>query len=79
MDLESAIYFLKRGHAIYRESCPERGYLCGTEDKPYGSFYLTLWDVLAEDWKVDEEKGVIEPPCSFDEAEKNVELRAQEK
>jgi len=41
---------LRLGRRIYRRSCPEKGSLCGTAEKVMGSFYLTIYDVLAEDW-----------------------------
>lgn len=50
MKLEDAMQFLREGYRIYRTSFPDKGSLCGTKDKVYGSFYLTLYDVLAEDW-----------------------------
>ena len=51
MTLEEAISHLRKGKKIYRDL--EKGYLMGTAEKPFGSFYLTLWDVLADDWKVE--------------------------
>ena len=39
MKFEDAILFLRQGQAIYRSSDPEKGYLCGTPDKIWGSFY----------------------------------------
>ncbi len=52
MKLEEAIIYLKAGNKIYRESKPD-DYLEGTIEEPLGSFYLSLWDILAEDWMVD--------------------------
>lgn len=49
MKFEDAMKFLRSGYRIYRISNPE-DYLEGTEEKPFGSFYLTLFDVLADDW-----------------------------
>jgi hypothetical protein len=51
MTLEEAIPLLRSGKKIYRNL--EQGYLKGDEHRPMGSFYLTLWDVLADDWKVE--------------------------
>jgi len=50
MKFEQAMNFLRTGRRIYRTSIPEKGSLCGNPEKPLGSFYLTLWDILAEDW-----------------------------
>ena len=50
MKFEEAIALLRQGKKIYRSSDREKGYLKGTINKPCGSFYLTLWDVVAEDW-----------------------------
>jgi hypothetical protein len=51
MRLEYAMDYLRDGKRIYRSTKPEEGSLCGTLEKVYGSFYLTLYDVLAEDWE----------------------------
>ncbi len=50
MKLEEAILFLRDGLRIYRESDPDKGSLCGDTKKVLGSFYLTIYDILAEDW-----------------------------
>jgi hypothetical protein len=69
MKFEDAMNYLRLGYRIYRTSDPEKGSLCGTAEKPMGSFYLTLWDVLADDWDfvardvfhtIDDEGDVIE-------------------
>ena len=52
MKFEVAISHLRDGHRIYRSTEPEKGSLCGTVEKVYGSFYLTIYDVLAEDWQI---------------------------
>lgn len=53
MKLEEAIPYLRDGKRIYRKDRPERGSLCGEIEgnKIYGSFYLTIWDVLSDDWE----------------------------
>lgn len=55
MRLEEAIAHLREGKEIYRISRQEDGSLKGSPELPLCSFYLTLWDVLAEDWSI---KGV---------------------
>lgn len=50
MKLEEAIPYLRKGFAICRKDRPDC-FLEGTLDEPMGSFYLTLWDVLEEDWE----------------------------
>ena len=63
MQFESAMEYLREGKRIYRKSIPDRGSLCGTIEQVYGSFYLTIYDVLADDWKqckVDEKPEEIE-------------------
>ena len=52
MKLEDAMPHLRQGKRIFRLSDPEKGSLCGTPEKVLGSFYLTLFDVLAEDWEI---------------------------
>lgn len=52
MNLEEAICYLRKGNKIYRSSSPEKGSLCGTLENVYNSFYLTIYDVLAEDWEI---------------------------
>jgi len=59
MKFEDAMYYLRLGKRIYRESDPDKGSLCGTPEKVFGSFYLTLFDVLAEDWEVQNETKKI--------------------
>ncbi len=60
MKLEEALAYLRDGKRIYRSSRPEKGSLCGTdENKIYGSFYLTIFDVLAEDWEWEEKNGQV--------------------
>lgn len=54
MKLEEAIIHLREGKRIFRASCPDKGSLQGTIEKCGGSFYLTLWDVLAEDWECED-------------------------
>jgi len=51
MILEEAMTYLREGKRIYRKSRPESGSLCGDKDHVYGSFYLTIYDVLANDWE----------------------------
>jgi len=56
MKLEYAMECLRNGQAIWRRTEPQKGYLLGFTDhegtitKVFGSFYLTIYDVLAEDW-----------------------------
>lgn len=52
MNLEEAIPYLRQGYAIQRNSSKNDEYLQGTPEKPIGSYYLTLWDVLADDWEI---------------------------
>lgn len=53
MKLEEAIPYLRKGYRIFRkDNLHSKGYLQGSMEKPFGSFYLTLWDVLSEDWEV---------------------------
>lgn len=59
MKFEQAIPHLRVGKKIFRLSMPDKGYLCGTTDKVKGSFYLTIYDVLADDWEVCQEKVSI--------------------
>jgi len=56
MKFEDAMHYLRLGKRIYIKSDPDKGSLCGTPEKVFGSFYLTLFDVLAEDWEVKNEK-----------------------
>ena len=51
MKFENAIIHLRNGKRIYRETQPGKGSLCGTTDKVRASFYLTIYDVLADDWQ----------------------------
>lgn len=56
MKFEDAMHFLRNGDRIYRMSDPDKGSLCGEIDmlgcvtKVMGSFHLSIYDVLAEDW-----------------------------
>ncbi|PWU06758.1 MAG: hypothetical protein C5B43_01210 [Verrucomicrobia bacterium] len=50
MKFEEAIEFLRDGKRIYRLSDPDKGSLAGTTNKVFGSFYLTIYDILADDW-----------------------------
>jgi len=56
MKIEYAMECLRQGQAIWRQLRPEKGYLKGKVDQEgnigpvYGSFYMTIYDVLAEDW-----------------------------
>lgn len=56
MKFEEAMVFLRNGKQIHRSSCEEKGSLfsCNGVDC---SFYMTLWDVLAEDWVSNEING----------------------
>lgn len=51
MKFEIAIEYLRDGHRIYREKNPDE-YLEGNLNQVFGSYYLTIYDVLAEDWQV---------------------------
>jgi hypothetical protein len=57
MKLEEALTHLRLGSKIFLESSPDRGHLRWSpeHDMPLGSFYITVFDVLSEDWKVEEE------------------------
>lgn len=50
MKFEEAMQFLRDGFRIFRDSNRYNGSLCETEEKALGSFYLTIFDVLANDW-----------------------------
>ena len=52
MRLDDVMSDLREGKPIYRETRPEIGYLQGSLERVYGSFYLTIYDVLAKDWTV---------------------------
>ena len=55
LTFEQAMFFLREGCRITRASFDgdEMKTLCGTlPDKIYGSFYMTIFDVLADDWMV---------------------------
>jgi hypothetical protein len=60
MKFEYAMECLRQGQAIWRQLDPEKGYLKGNVDQEgnigpiYGSFYMTIYDVLANDWTNDE-------------------------
>jgi len=56
MKFEDAMVFLRNGDRIYRMEHPDKGSLCGTTEKVKGSFDLTIFDVLAEDWYFCDEK-----------------------
>lgn len=56
MKFEDAIGHLREGKRIYRKSKPDKGSLCGTTEKVLGSFCMTLFDVLAEDWVVEKSR-----------------------
>ena len=53
MKIESAMKYLREGKKIFRESKPE---FC-LRKKEFGlySFYVTIFDLLAEDWTVDQD------------------------
>lgn len=55
MKLEEALPYLRKGKKIYRPDDPKERCLEGTLEKPLRSFYLTLFDVLEDDWQVEEE------------------------
>lgn len=50
MQFEEAMQYLRMGRRIFRKSEPNKGSLCGTPEKVKGSFYLTIYDVMALDW-----------------------------
>lgn len=56
MKFEDAMHFLRSDDKIYRMSDPDKVCLCGEMDslgsaiKVIGNFYLTIYDVLADDW-----------------------------
>ena len=52
MKFEDALRNLRNGAGIYRTLDPEKGYLCGSLKQVTGSFYMTLYDILAEDWEI---------------------------
>jgi len=56
MRFEEAMLFLRDGFRIYRDGHKDKGSLCGDIDNVYGSFYLTIYDVLGEDWEYCERK-----------------------
>ncbi len=58
MKFEDAMEFLRGGFRVYRKSNPDKGSLCGTIENVYGSFYLTLYDILAEDWEYCDRKEI---------------------
>ena len=51
MKFEVAIEHLKEGKRIYREKTPE-DFLEGTKERVRGSYNLTIFDVLANDWRI---------------------------
>lgn len=55
LTFEQAMYFLRQGCSITRSSFEDAWckILSGTNtDEVYESFYMTIFDVLAEDWMV---------------------------
>lgn len=70
MLFEDAMHFLRHGDRIYRMSDPDKGSLCAEMDlvgnviKVFGSFHLSVYDVLADDWyfcDVNEDFNPLEP------------------
>lgn len=50
MKFEQALEKLRAGKRIWRSMDAQKGSLAGSTNKVLGSFYLTIYDVLAEDW-----------------------------
>jgi len=63
MNFEDAMFFLRKGEMIYRESKKHNGSLCCTLDKNdqieqvYGSFYMTIYDIMANDWLMKDDEN----------------------
>lgn len=62
MQLEKSIKYLREGKRIYRLHKPDKGSLCATFDESgmikdvLGSFYMTIYDVLSDDWCVESQE-----------------------
>ena len=60
MKFEEAMSFLRQGKGIIREERGDGGHLKCTIDEMgeiefvMGSYYMTIYDVMAHDWYVDE-------------------------
>lgn len=73
MKFEYAIEYLRNGDKIYRILAPDKGYLqagpSGSTDFIRGSFYMTIYDILADDWSTLILKEEQEYHCGNEECE----------
>ncbi len=62
MKFEYAMHCLRKGQKIWRQTAKEKGYLQAKVDSEgqigpvYGSFYMTIYDVLEQDWISDSDE-----------------------
>jgi hypothetical protein len=67
MNLEEAIPYLRKGCLIYREGNKYNDCLQGDDKHVYASYYMTIYDILADDWEVKKTysgSNLTTPNCS---------------
>ncbi len=50
MKFEYALECLRKGERIWRKLEPDKGSLCYKEEHILGSFCMTIFDIIANDW-----------------------------